>query len=53
MTISPRQLSMVSPDGRRSVQPGEYELYVGGGQPSRDSGVFLPFRIKGSKPLEP
>ena len=48
LTIAPRQLSLVASDGSRSIQPGEYELYVGGGQPSNDTGVFLPFRIEGS-----
>ena len=45
ITIAPRQLSLVAPDGSRSVQPGEYKLYLGGGQPSHDSGIFLPFHI--------
>jgi beta-glucosidase len=52
-TIAPRQLSLVAPDGSRSVQPGDYELYIGGSQPSHDAGVFLPFRIEGSSALEP
>jgi beta-glucosidase len=51
--IAPRLLSLVAADGSRRVQPGEYELYLGGGQPSHDTGVFLPFRIKGSSALEP
>lgn len=53
ITIPPRQLSLVAPDGSRSVQAGEYELYLGGGQPSRDAGVLLPFRIEGSSAIEP
>jgi beta-glucosidase len=53
ITIAPRQLSLVAPDGSRSVQPGDYELYVGGGQPSQDTGVSLPFRIEGSSAVEP
>jgi beta-glucosidase len=48
VTIGPRQLSLVAPDGSRHVQPGEYELYIGGGQPARDTGIFVPFRIEGS-----
>jgi beta-glucosidase len=51
--ISPRQLSLVSSVGNRSVRPGEYELYVGGGQPRADSGVLLPFHIQGSSPIAP
>jgi beta-glucosidase len=53
VTIAPRQLSLVAPDGTRSVQPGDYELYIGGSQPSHDAGVLLPFRIEGSSALEP
>ena len=53
MTIEPRQLSFVSPIGDRRVRPGDYELYVGGNQPSNDCGVFLPFRIQGSSAIAP
>jgi beta-glucosidase len=53
VTIDPRQLSLVDADGNRIVQPGEYELYVGGNQPSHESGVFLPFRIEGSSHVAP
>jgi beta-glucosidase len=52
-TIDPRQLSLVAADGSRSIQAGEYDLYVGGGQPSKDSGIFLRFRIEGSSPVAP
>jgi len=52
-TIDPRQLSLVAADGSRGVQPGEYELYVGGSQPSQKAGIFLPFHIQGSHPLAP
>jgi len=51
--IEPRQLSLVNADGSRSVQPGQYELYVGGSQPTAASGVFLPFKISGLKTLAP
>jgi len=53
MTIDPRQLSIVDAIGHRSVRQGEYELYVGGGQPSHESGVSLPFRVEGSSPIAP
>jgi beta-glucosidase len=53
LTIDPRQLSLVDADGSRSVQAGEYELYVGGSQPSAQSGVFLPFHIEGKSPMAP
>jgi len=52
-TIIPRQLSIVAPDGTRRVQAGDYELYVGGGHPSHNGGIFLPFRIDGSSAVEP
>lgn len=47
MTLTPRELSLVSADGTRSVQQGAYKLYVGGGQPGRSTGVTLPFQIVG------
>jgi beta-glucosidase len=53
LAIGPRQLSLVDADGSRSVQPGEYILYVGGGQPSADAGVSLPFHIDGLSPVAP
>jgi beta-glucosidase len=53
LTIDPRQLSLVDSKGIRSVQPGDYEIYVGGSQPSPLSGVLMPFRIVGQKPLDP
>jgi beta-glucosidase len=53
ITVAPRQLSLVAPDGSRSVQAGDYELYLGGGQPSHETGVFLPVRIEGSSALAP
>ena len=39
---------MVDAQGNRSVQPGEYELYVGGNLPSAEKGVLLQFQIEGS-----
>jgi beta-glucosidase len=52
-TISPRSLSLVSPDGSRNIQPGDYDLYVGGGQPGQSSGLTVPFHITGSSPITP
>jgi beta-glucosidase len=51
--IDPRQLSLVAEDGSRSVQSGDYDLYVGGNQPTQDAGLFLPFRISGSSSVAP
>jgi len=53
LKIDPREQSIVDADGRRVVQSGEYELYVGGSQPSAQSGVFLPFHIEGSSLMAP
>jgi beta-glucosidase len=53
ITVAPRQLSLVASDGSRSVQAGEYELYLGGNQPSHGAGVFLPFHIEGTSPIAP
>lgn len=53
LTIAPRQLSLVVTDGSRSIQPGEYELYVDGGQSSSETGVVLPLRIEVSDALAP
>jgi beta-glucosidase len=47
LTIDPRQLSLVDASGVRSVQPDDYEIYLGGSQPSPHSGIYLPFRIVG------
>ena len=48
--IDPRQLSYVSAEGARAVRAGEYQLFVGGGQPSQ-LGVYLPFHITGTADL--
>jgi beta-glucosidase len=53
MEISPRELSLVSSVGSRSVRPGDYELFAGGGQPSTHCGIFLPFHIQGLSPIAP
>ena len=31
--LDPRSMSSVARDGTRTIQPGAYRLYVGGGQP--------------------
>lgn len=35
-TLTPRQLSVVAPDGRRLVEPGEFQLFAGGRQPAEN-----------------
>lgn len=50
--LEPRQLSQVAVDGKRSVQPGNYTLAVGGGQPLDNSGdLSARFTISGTKSL--
>jgi beta-glucosidase len=53
ITIDPRQLSLVALDGSRSIRQGEYDLYLGGGQPSHETGIFLSFHIEGSGVPDP
>jgi beta-glucosidase len=50
-TLHPRQLSLVDAEGNRSVQPGNYSVFVGGSQPEPGSGVAGSFSIHGSLPL--
>ncbi|UKE70559.1 hypothetical protein K8O61_05865 [Xanthomonas cerealis pv. cerealis] len=48
----PRQLSDVDRAGQRAVQPGDYRVFVGGGQPGTDaSGEEAAFSIQGSAPI--
>jgi beta-glucosidase len=35
--VTPRELSLIDEDGRRMLEPGRFELYVGGGQPDARS----------------
>lgn len=51
IVIDARQLSYVSPAGMRAIRPGQYRLFVGGGQPPASSGLELPFRITGTSIL--
>ncbi|WP_218061127.1 hypothetical protein, partial [Xanthomonas cerealis] len=48
----PRQLSDVDRAGQRAVQPGDYRVFVGGGQPGTDApGGEAAFSIQGSAPI--
>ena len=52
VVIDPRNLSTVVADGKRSIEAGEYTLFVGGAQPGADEdGVTKQFTIVGSKQL--
>lgn len=49
--LDPRQLSQVDANGRRSVQPGNYTLGIGGGQPVDNRDLSVRFAISGNKSL--
>lgn len=49
--LEARDLSTVSQDGKRSVQPGTYRIAVGGSQPAGSSPLSAPLTITGSKSL--
>jgi beta-glucosidase len=55
-TLTARQLSQVDAKGEREVQPGEYQLAVGGAQPHDPQAVTpaqtATFRIVGSQTLQ-
>ncbi|HKA17827.1 MAG TPA: glycoside hydrolase family 3 C-terminal domain-containing protein [Blastocatellia bacterium] len=46
-SLTPRQLSLIDNQSRRVVEPGEYEIHVGGGQPgSSGTSSGLSARVK-------
>jgi beta-glucosidase len=50
MAVQPANLSLVAQDGNRLFQPGEYDVYVGGGQPrSESAGAMLSFKLLGDR----
>jgi len=52
VVIDPRSLSTVAEDGKRSIEAGEYTLFVGGAQPREgDGGASERFTIVGRKDL--
>jgi beta-glucosidase len=52
VVIDPRSLSTVAADGKRSIQPGQYSLFIGGSQPgASEGGVTQQFTITGIKEL--
>jgi len=46
-TIDPRLMSSVERSGTRRVLPGEYKLWIGGGQPGDGPGVWTGFTVTG------
>ena len=49
--IDPRLMSSVDRSGTRRVLPGEYKLWLGGGQPGEAQGTWTAFTVTG-EPLE-
>ena len=48
-TITPTQMSLIDNDGKRVIEPGEFEISVGGGQPSAATVVKGRFSVTGSR----
>jgi beta-glucosidase len=49
-TISPRQMSLIDDGGKRVIEPGEFLIHVGGGQPGfkgTPSGLSGRFTVSG------
>jgi beta-glucosidase len=44
-TLEPAQLSEVDHDGKTAMQPGDYTIFLGGGQPGQAAGVEGQFAI--------
>ena len=50
--LGPRHLSDVDRTGKRAVMPGDYDLFIGGGQPGTDApGGEASFSIEGEAAL--
>ena len=51
--LDPRALSAVNAEGQRQVMPGDYRIWVGGGQPATlAAGQGAPFRIDRLRAVE-
>ncbi len=50
-TLDARRLSLVDAEGKRRVQAGGYDLYIGGGPPEELAGHKASFSIQGNSPL--
>ncbi|GGO97963.1 glycoside hydrolase family 3 C-terminal domain-containing protein [Stakelama pacifica] len=46
-TLDPRSISSVARDGTRTVLPGKYRVWVGGGQPGDGAGQWVEFNLDG------
>ncbi len=50
-TLGARQLSLVNEAGQREVEPGKYQIFVGGSQPTGNGAQTVEFSIHGTKQL--
>jgi beta-glucosidase len=48
LDIDPRWISRVDDQGVRHVNPGEYTIWLGGGQPGKGPGTQVKLRVNGS-----
>jgi beta-glucosidase len=44
--LIPRQFSMIDKNEERVIEPGEFTVYVGGGQPGKKSAVTVSGKIR-------
>lgn len=49
--LDARQLSLVDAEGKRSLQPGAYSVFVGGSRPTGQAGQTASFTMHGTKIL--
>lgn len=49
--LSARDLSLVNAAGERKVEPGKYQIFVGGSQPTGNASQTVDFSIRGTKQL--
>lgn len=47
LTLDPRSLSVVDRRGTRKVVPGDYKVWIGGGQPGDGAGAWVSFTLTG------
>jgi beta-glucosidase len=50
-TLTPRDLSTVDQQGKRSIRPGKYSVMIGGAQPSAAEHVTGSFDVSGSEAM--
>lgn len=50
-TLTPRDLSTVDQQGKRSVRPGSYAVMIGGAQPAAAEHVTGNFTVRGTAPM--